>query len=170
MKKVVILLSVIILPIFSISAKEPKIIQIGYVDIQKVMNNYSKGKQAIQYLQSLKDSYESKKKNMEDEIKKIEKELETKSKDLNETQLRDYLTTIETKRQELEIFTKNANADLKNKETSMLKPLYEKILETLKKIAQEQGYNLVIDSKYVLIADPDLDLTDPLIKALEANP
>jgi len=52
----------------------------------------------------------------------------------------------------------------------MLKPLYEKALEVLKKVAQEQGYNLVIDSKYVLIADPDLDLTDSLIKALEANP
>jgi len=168
MKKLIIIWALIFS--FQVFAREAKIIQIGYVDIQKVMNTYSKGKQAIQYLQSLKDSYEAKKKGMEDEIKRIEKELEVKSKDLRENQLRDYLTTIENKRQELEIFTKNANSDIKNKEASMLKPLYEKALEVLKKVAQEQGYNLVIDSKYVLIADPDLDLTDSLIKALEANP
>ena len=62
-------------------------------------------------------------------IQKLEKELELKAKDVSESQIRDYLAKIESKRQELEIFIRNANNDMEKKEKEMLKPIYQKILD-----------------------------------------
>lgn len=148
-------------------ANDKKLVKIGYIDIQKTLRTYAEGKKAVDFLKTLKESYEKKKTEMEEEIKKTEKELETKARDLTEAQVRDYLAQIESKRQELEIFVRNANADKDKKEREMLSPLYEKILAVIKEEAARLGFNFVVDSKYVLVADPELDLTDAIIKALE---
>lgn len=166
MKKLLTLILVLV-PLFAFSLKEGKIIKIGYVNIQKALKSYSHGKRAVDFLKNLKESYAKKKNEMESELKKLEKELEMKSKNLTEKEVRAYLTQIESKRQELEIFVKNANLDIEKKEREMLKPLYQKILSTIKTEAQRLGYNFIIDSKYVLVADPELDLTLTIIKALE---
>lgn len=167
MKKLFPFILVFLLPVFLGAQSQTKLIKIGYIDIQKVLKNYPDGKKVLDYLKSLKDSYEKKKTEMENEIKRLEKELENKSKDLSENQVRDYLTQIESGRQELEIFVRNANNDIDKKEKEMLKPVYEKILTTIKEEAPKLGFNFIIDSRYVLVADPELDITDLILKIIQ---
>lgn len=156
-------------PSLTIANNDKRLIKMGYIDVQKTLRGYSEGKKAVDFLKSLKDNYEKRKVEMEEEIKKIEKELEVKARDLTEAQVRDYLTQIESKRQELEIFVRNANTEKDKKEREMLTPIYEKILTVVKEEAEKQGFNFIIDSKYVLVADPELDITDSIIKVLEGK-
>ncbi len=165
MKKLMIILLTLI-PFFAFTQRD-KIIKIGYIDIQKVLRTYSQGKRVVDYLKNLKNSYETKKISLEKEIKNLENELESKAKNLNEDQVRNYLTKIEAKRKELDIFIKNANQDIDKKEKEMLKPLYQKILKTIREEAPKMRFNFIIDSKYVLVADPELDITNRMIRILE---
>ena len=165
MKKILVIL-LFVLP-FGLFARENKIIKIGYINVQNVLKSYFECKKFVDYLKNLKDSYEKKKVELENDIKRLEKELETRAKDLNENQVRDYLTQIESKRRELEAYVKNANQDIDKKEKEMLTPVYQKILQTIKEEAPKMRFNFIIDSKYVLVADPDLDITDAIIRILE---
>lgn len=174
MKKIyvsIVLSFLMVLPQFLSAqyARREKLVKIGYVNIQYAMKTYSKGRSVINFLKNLKASYAQKTASMEQDIKKLEKELEIKSKDLSESSVREYLTQIEKKRQELEIFVRNANKDIAKKESEMLKPLYQKIIEVVKKVAENYKFNFVIDSKYVLVADPELNITNAVIKELERS-
>jgi len=146
-----------------------KIIKLGYIDLQKVIKTYPEGKKVLDFLKNQRDTYENTKTQMENDIKKLEGELESKSKELSEMQVRDYLAQIEAKRQELEIFINNANKDLEKKEKEMLTPVYQKVLETIRTESPNLGFNFIIDYKYVLIADPELDITEKIIKILEGK-
>jgi outer membrane protein len=168
MKKSLILSILILAPLIAFGS-DTKIIKIGHIDVQRVLKSYSKGKKVVDFLKNLESSYEDQKKEMEKEIRRLEKELEMKSKDLNEKQIREYLTQIEEKRKELEIFIRNANQDMEKKQQEMLAPLYNKIIEVTKREAPKKGFNFIIDSKYVLMTDPELDITEMIIKVLEAE-
>ena len=73
-------LLILLLILFSINlfADNRKIIKIGYIDIQKTLKTFSKGKRAIQFLKNLRESYHKKKKELANSIKKLEKKLEIK--------------------------------------------------------------------------------------------
>jgi outer membrane protein len=105
-------------------------------------------------------------KTLQDELKKMSDEFETKLaayqknqatmsdaiKDLREKELRDMQTRIQE-------FQENAQENARNKEQELLKPIIEKAKSTISTVAKEGGYTYVFDSSpgTPLLYKPDGD-------------
>ena len=105
-------------------------------------------------------------KTVQDELKKMSDEFETKLaayqknqatmsdaiKDLREKELRDMQTRIQE-------FQENAQENARNKEQELLKPIIEKAKSTISTVAKEGGYTYVFDSSpgTPLLYKPDGD-------------
>jgi len=58
-----------------------------------------------------------------------------------------------TCKKESEITAKNAQKELQQKEQDLFKPIQEKIKAAIQKVGKAKGYQYVLDSAMVLLAD-----------------
>ncbi|MEW6685489.1 MAG: OmpH family outer membrane protein [Candidatus Edwardsbacteria bacterium] len=147
-------------------------IKIGYVDSQRILEQY-KGtqdiqKQFAQEISNWQNEVEKRKK----EISDLETELQTQSLLLSQEKRKEKEQTILQKKGELqkfveEIWGKGGKAQQKNEELS--KPVLEKINTIIRKIANDEGYTIILDASAgnLIYASKELDITDEVIETLE---
>jgi outer membrane protein len=147
--------------------------KIGYVDIQKVFEEYSSA-------QEVKKQLERELKQKEKELKVLEKEILAIKEVLNTNIM---LTEAAKKKREKELAEKESaylelfkkyQAELAEKEKDALKEIEKEIIEKIEKIGKKEGYTIILNKSlggvlYVLYAQPKLDLTARIIKMLNQD-
>lgn len=141
-------------------------LKVGIVDLLKALNESEAGKRAKADLESLikskQTSIEEKGKNIEKLRADFEKQAaiispeakKTKEEEL-ERLIRDYQRIVA-----------DSQAEVKKKEGELTGEILKDLRETINKIAQEEGYTLILEHAegLVLYANKSLDLTDKVIK------
>lgn len=144
--------------------------KIGYIDMQKALNLSEAGKAAKDQLQGKLKGYQDQVNAKQAELQKLKEDLEKKGMTLNEATRAAREKDYQQKLKDFQRFTKDAEEDLQARDAELTK----KILETLEKIVQEfgakNGFAMIFDARNagLLFADTKSDLTDEILKALNA--
>jgi outer membrane protein len=145
-------------------------IKLGYLDMQRTLNTSEAGKAAKSQLQEKLKKYQEQVNVKQEELQKLKTDLEKQGMALTEASRAAKEKDYQQKLKDFQRFTKDAEEDLQARDGEFTK----KILETLEKIVQEYGkkhnYSMIFDARSagMLYADPGADLTEEILKALNA--
>ena len=165
MKKIVVLsiavFFVIGLLCGNAAAKEYKI---GYVDLAKVSDEYSKTKDYEKNFESQVKAKDAERQKSVDEIRKLKDEQAL----LSDKAKAEKQTAIDDKIKKLQDFDKGVRDELIKQRNQMLGEIQKDIDGVISAYAKETGYDIVLIKQTVLYGGSDLDLTGEVIKRLNA--
>ena len=135
-----LLLATVVTPV---SAQE-KTLKIGVVRMNDVLNESKAGKRTKEILVASKDQKEKELKSKEDQLKKLRSELEANillSQEARAAKENELRTKLEEMRKELQ----KAQQELQVKERKMTQDIYKELKVVIKKLAETEKYDFVID-------------------------
>ena len=143
--------------------------KIGVIDLQKILATSTSGKAIQAQLKSQKDKMESDLKQKGSEIEKISKRLERESmvmsKEMREEKEREQRIKIN----DFKTLQKKFRSDLQKLEGQLMNQLQKDIKGIVDAIGKKKGYLLIINKYNVLYSPDSIDITDDLIKQLNAK-
>lgn len=165
MKKVsVVLLTLLVLALPAFAQK------IGYVDLQRALNNSAAGAAAKQLMSEQVKQYEAEFTQKQDEVMRMKTDLEKQAALLSDTARAEREREYQKRVTDLQRFQKDIQEELQIKDSEYTSRIINELFDVLQQIGKEQGYAMVIEKNEgaVIFADPSVDLTDDLIKAYDA--
>lgn len=146
-------------------------VKIGYVDMQKAIQETAAGKKAKK---ELEDEFNKKKKELEKkeaEIKKKHEDFEKRSMAMNEEARTKTQNEIRTEMGKYQETAAKAQMDIQKKERDLTQPIVNKLRSLLEDMAKKEDFTVILEKSEnsVLWAKKEIDLTDRLIKAYDGK-
>jgi outer membrane protein len=131
--------------------------KIAHVDTQEIMSKMPAMIEAKKQLEKLRDQYSKEYEVMTTEfrskLEKYEAEAEKTSKEINEERGKE----MQDMEKRIKDFGDTAQKSLRDKEVDLGKPLQEKVVASIQKIAKLKGYSYVADKASFIVAEgPDM--------------
>jgi len=148
-------------------------LKVGVINFQEIFSGYEGFDEAQAIFNKDVEAWESLKQQMIDDLMASRDELERKRPLLTPEALSELQSEVARQEAELyqfeqEKFGPEGEAVRRDRELS--EPIYEKIREVVKSVAEEDGYDLILDiTGTVLYVRPELDLSDRIQEALAAR-
>jgi len=149
-------------------------VKIGYVDIVKIFSEYKETVEAEKIYNQEVEAWKKKASEMEAELAKLRDEIQSQSLMLSEDKIAEKKLQFEQKLKEYqqymnEIFGEGGKAAQRNKE--LTQPIVEKINAVIAKIAEEEGYTIILNASQdvILYAKKSIDITDKVMERLESQ-
>ncbi len=143
--------------------------KIGVIDLQKVLETSNAGKTIQATLKKQKEKMEADLKAKGTDIEKISKRLERESmvmsKEMREEKEREQRIKIN----DFKTLQKKYRTDLQKLEVQLMNQLQKDIKELVDSIGKKKGYLLIVNKYTVLYSPSSIDITDDLIKRLNAK-
>jgi len=141
--------------------------EVYFVDIKQILNQSKAGKEAQNYL---KKKFETENKKFEKEasvLKKEEKDLIAKKKIITPEDYKKELNSLRTKSVNHQKKKRDAsNQWLKKKNEARVK-LISSLNPIMQKYMKDNNIEMIVDKKYILLANSNFDLTDKILKILD---
>jgi len=148
------------------AAAQENALKIGFVDIQKVLNESAKGKEAKAKLEKERDAKQQEIRAKEEEIKKVEADLQKQGAVLSEAARRERQEAINRKIRDLRRLFEDFNRDLQKRETQLLNDILREIRKLVVAYGKEQQYTLILEAQSgIIYASQGADLTDEVLAA-----
>ena len=165
MKKFLVSLAVAALaaPMFA-QATTPS--RVAVVDVQKVLAQSAAGKAAFEKLKKMQEDRIEKAKQMDEELRKLDADLNTKKLSLSEDKISELQKQIADKRIAMQRYAQDADREVGEARDRELAALQTKIEPVLNALGKEMGLALIFnkfESGLVYAADA-VDITDTLVK------
>jgi outer membrane protein len=137
---------------------------IYYVDMQRVINESGKGRQAKSLLESKIATAKKKIKQMEQEINKLKEEL--KSPVLSNQARAEKETKLQQKIRDLSRFRQDAQIEIVNLEKQYTAEIINDVVKIIRDYREKKGIPVIVEIREsgIIAADPKYDLTDTIIK------
>jgi outer membrane protein len=137
---------------------------IYFVNMQEVINQSVKGKQARSILESKVSTYREKIDKMRADIDKIKKELS--SPILSQQSKTEKENKLQEKIADLQRFEQDARIDISNLERQYTQEIVMDVLKIIEKYRKEHKIPMIVEKNEagILSADPKYDLTKTIIK------
>ena len=144
-------------------------VKIGYVDMQKAIQETPAGKKAKK---ELEDNFNKKKKDlekMEADIKKKGEEFEKRSMAMNEDARGKKQNEIQGEMRKYQEMAAKSQMEIQKQERDLTQPIVLKLRANLEAIAKKESFTLVLEKNEngVMFAQKEIDLTDRLIKEFD---
>ncbi len=151
------------------AAVEP--VRIGVVDMQSVIVQSTKGQRAQA---ALKVETEAKQKDMnarEEEVRKLQAELERQKAVLSAAALREKEESIQRRVREIRRLAEDGNRDLQKREAELVGEIQREILQVVTEYGKEKGFSLIIErgTGAVWYVNERTDLTKDIIDRYNAK-
>jgi len=137
-------------------------VKIGYVDFEKVFNEYHKTKSGNEILNKEKSAKEDEGKKLVDSINKMRQEAELLSQEAKKKKEEE----IKQKIRELREFSEITRRDLLKKRNDMWKDIFDEIRNVVEAKGKKEGFTVIFDDKALLYKTEGMDLTDEVIQTL----
>ncbi len=157
----------LVLSIFLISSAygAEKTLKIGYVDIQKAVNESQAGQKAKK---AMEDLMMAKEKSVEDKAKEIEKlkaEIEKQATVLSPEAKKQKEEKLEKDWRDYQRMIRESQEEIQKKEIELVNPIIKGLRETIKQIGEGEGYTIILQkADLILYSSPVYDLTEKVIK------
>lgn len=166
------LLSLFLLTGTAFAQKGPQ--KIGYVDTEKLIQQMPEAKQAEASLKKLTDQWEAEfgklKKEYEDTIADYERKKSTMAPAAKQKREEEIIKKQQVL-QEFQMKKLGRGGELERKQAELLKPIRDKAVKAIEKVAQKEGYTMVLDKggvvNIVLYGDKGNDLTFKVLDELK---
>lgn len=141
-------------------------VKIGYVDLQRALNEVTEGKAAKKKLKKEFDAKQKKLDVKQKNVKKMKEELEAQAMMLAEDARRQKAMELQRHMYELQQLYIQLQGELAKKEAAATKKIFDKMGKIIDKIGNEHSYDLILEKSEssVLFAKPNMDITSELIK------
>ncbi|MGH7362286.1 MAG: OmpH family outer membrane protein [Candidatus Methylomirabilales bacterium] len=147
-------------------AAQENTLKIGFVDVQKVLNDSAKGKEAKAKLEKEREAKQKEVRAKEEEIKKLEADLQKQGAVLSEAARRERQEAINRKIRDLRRLFEDFNRDLQKRETELLNEILREIRKLVVVYGKEQQYTLILEAQSgIIYASQGADLTDEVLAA-----
>jgi len=138
--------------------------KIGFVDVQKVLNDSTRGKEAKGRLEKERDAKQQEIRAKEEEIKKSEADLQKQGAVLSEPARKERQDAINRKIRDLRRLFEDSNRDLQKRETELLNEILRDIRKLVVAYGKEHGYTLILEAQSgIIYASQGADLTDEIL-------
>ncbi|PKN72526.1 MAG: hypothetical protein CVU50_06615 [Candidatus Cloacimonetes bacterium HGW-Cloacimonetes-3] len=168
MKRLILIIAVLV-GILSLGAQAVKL---AYVNTDRLLLDSNEAAEVARLFALDKQNWTNQVKQMDEEIKRMERDFEIRKLTMNDATKRETQSRIDTKKSEAgrlleEYFGDNGKAEQRYKE--LIDPLTAKIDALIKKTAQDEKYTMIFDVSMgvILYALPTLDITEQIL--LELN-
>lgn len=169
MKKILVLLLLALCCATPLFAAETRI---GYVDLQKALNNSEAGKAAKEKISVKVKEYETQIDQKQKELKKLKEELDKQALILSDDKRAAKKRDFDQKLKDLERFTKDIQEELQQKDAEFTKTIITDLSKVINEFGEKEGYTVILEKteSALLYADPGVDLTEKIIKLYDAAP
>jgi outer membrane protein len=143
--------------------------KIGYMDMQKAIQETSAGKKAKKDLEKEFTAKKGELQKREADLKKMDEDLRKKASALSDEVRTKKMQELQTEAMKFQREVGESQVTIQKKERDLTQPIIEKLQVSLEKIAKEGGYTMILEKseQSVLWAKKDLDLTDSVVKEFE---
>jgi len=147
--------------------------RVAVIDVQKVLTQSTAGKAAYDKLKKMQDDRVEKAKTMDEELRKLDTDINTKKISLSEDKLADMQKQLADKRIDMQRYAQDADREIGEARDRELQALEVKIKPVIDALGKEMGI-AVIFNKFesgLVYASDAIDITDTVIKRFnEAQP
>jgi outer membrane protein len=166
MRKCVPLFIVSLFVLFTASVYAEEI-KLGYVDLQRALNDSEAGKSAKEKFKAEVDKAEQSLEKRKTEVEKLKDELEKKGLLLNVDQRDALERDYRDKLGEFERVYKNSQQELQIRDRQLTGRIIEDLREVVQQIGEQGSYTVILEgnNSVVLYGSKAIDLTDSVIKA-----
>jgi outer membrane protein len=160
--------SLVLVASASAAAQDSKI---GYVDMQKAIQETSAGKKAKKELEKEFNAKKSELQKKESDIKKMDEDLKKKSVALSDEMKGKKMQELQQEMMKFQQEVGESQLKIQKKERELTQPILEKLQAAIEKVAKDGGYTLVLEKneQSVLWAKKEIDLTDAIVKEFERS-
>lgn len=164
MKKFLVSMAVVALaaPMFAQNAPG----KVAVVDVQKVLTQSVAGKAAYEKLKKMQEDRISKAKQMDEEMKKLESDLNTKRISLAEDKLAEMTKQLADKKINMQRYAQDADREIGEARDRELQALQVKIEPVIDAIGKDMGLALIFNKfeSGLVYASEAVEITDTVIK------
>ena len=165
MKKFLVTLAVAALatPMLAQSAAPSRV---AIVDVQKVLGQSAAGKAAYERLKKMQEERIGKAQQMDEEIRKLDQDLNAKKISLSEEKVSEMAKQISDKRIAMQRFAQDADREVSEARDKELLALENKIKPVIDAIGKEMGLAAIFNKfeSGLVYASDAIDITDTVIK------
>lgn len=163
-----LLLASLVMGLLSSTAKAAEM-KIGYIDMQKAIQETSSGKKAKASLEKEFNAKKAELQKKEGDLKKMDEDLRKKAAALSDEVRNKKMQELQTEAMKFQREVGESQMNIQKKERELTQPIIEKLQAAVDKVAKEGGYTMVLErsEQSVLWAKKDLDLTDAVVKEFE---
>jgi outer membrane protein len=144
--------------------------KIGFVDLQRALNEVDEGKAAKALL---KKDFDEKQKQIDarkTEFEKLQADFEKQATVMSEQARKDKAQDLDRRARELQALFMNLQKDLSERERDATKGIFDRMSQIVSEIAEADGFSMVVERNTGLVyAQPSLDLTNELIRKYNAR-
>lgn len=171
MKKIVVLVAVLtMLGAAQLKAADAASAgKIGYVDLNRAMNEVEEGKKAKAQLEADGKSKQQKLQIKQDELKSASAEFEKQKPILSPDALQKKQNELQQKYVELQKMGAEFEKDFAQKENTLTKPITDKLRNIIANVGAKEGYGAILPKEMMLYAPQGTDLTDKVIASYNAG-
>lgn len=139
-------------------------VKLGYVDLQRALNEVDEGKAAKALL---KKDFEEKQRQLDTkkaEFEKLNADFEKQAALMNDQAKRDKAGDLQRRMVDLQQVYQQLQSDLAQREQEMTGGIYGRMRLIVKEIAEADGFTMVFEERALQYVQPSLDLTNELIR------
>jgi outer membrane protein len=139
-------------------------IKIGYVDIQKVLEQSNESKKVRSTLESLKSSKEKELEKMVTTAKKLDEDLKKQQNILSDEAKKSKIEELEKMDRDIRRFVSDSEAELAKKQREMENSILNDLVNIIQQIGKEGDYTLILPATVILYSNKVIDITDTVLK------
>lgn len=141
--------------------------KVGYIDINRLVNDSNMGKTASVELKKLRKEKESRLQKKKDQIDKLDALVNNSKSKLDEAERLNKARKLSDLKTEYKRMTEDASQAIKWKNDDIVRHILEKAIPIIQRIAQKDGYTMIVRNPDALIyVSKSVDITDSVIKQL----
>ncbi|HET6279457.1 MAG TPA: OmpH family outer membrane protein [Polyangia bacterium] len=146
-------------------------VKLGYVDLQRALNETEDGRKAKANLKKVFDQKQKELDEQQQELKKAIEDLDKKRTLLPADKVREKETELQGRMQKVQQTYLRHQQDLSSKEQEATAKIFERMNRIIGKIATAENFTMILDKTQsaVLYAKPHLELTNELIRRYNAG-
>ncbi|MBP1684498.1 MAG: putative OmpH-like outer membrane protein [Deltaproteobacteria bacterium] len=140
--------------------------KIGYIDLQRALNESDSGKKAKEDFKVQVDRLQDKLKKQKDEIDNLKDRLEKKSLVMKDEERNNLEEEYRKKMRDFERNYKDTQADLQKKDNEMTGAIVRELQEIIREYGEREGYTVILEtsSNAVVYGAKSADVTDEIIQ------
>jgi outer membrane protein len=151
------------------SVNAADVAKIGVANLQRVLETSNPGKSAQAEIKKQKDQMEQELKQKGAEIEEIRKQIERESMVMSKEKREENEREFRIKLNDFKSLQKRYRTQLQGLEKKLVSALLKEVSSLVEEIGKKEGYLLIINNKDVMYAPGSIDITDELIKQMNAR-
>lgn len=141
-------------------------LRIGVVDLRKALFMSEQAQSFGQKLQNEFADDEKKAREAEEAARKLQERLQSDGSMMNESERKELTANFQEKVREFNFLKQKLDSQVNARKQKFLEDARPQVDEALRQLQNENNLDLIIPSEAVVYADPDMDLTEGLLKKL----